>query len=265
MAVQKSVSKKLKSAAGIALLCSATSAMAIPELQLYIEGATYDTTTDTWIASGSGDLRLWTIGNVAGAGSKGSIFDVKLSIAYADGLTPTFSLTSSTTGGFGGYTDPSTPVAATFSKTVTDGSAPILGDGTSLPTHGIYGSATDWTEFLLGDFTLTDSQIGDFITSFPAASGALVGQINVYDISITGVAAGTAFHFDLYDHYLAANDAKYINAPFSHDAGGTSSTSSGGGGASTSGPIPEPGTLTLMGAAILGGLFQYRRRSQPRV
>lgn len=36
----------------------------------------------------------------------------------------------------------------------------------------------------------------------------------------------------------------------------TSSTSSGG----AAGTAPEPGTLSLLGGAILGGLFQYRRR-----
>lgn len=37
-------------------------------------------------------------------------------------------------------------------------------------------------------------------------------------------------------------------------------TSSGG--IISSGPIPEPGTLSLLGAAILGGLFSYQRRRQ---
>lgn len=39
----------------------------------------------------------------------------------------------------------------------------------------------------------------------------------------------------------------------------TSTTSSG-----ASGTAPEPGTLSLLGGAILGGLFQYRRRQQAR-
>lgn len=51
----------------------------------------------------------------------------------------------------------------------------------------------------------------------------------------------------------------------SSTSGGTSTTSSTSGGTSTSnGTIPEPGTLTLLGVAILGGLFQYRRRQQLR-
>jgi hypothetical protein len=250
--------KTLSKASVLALmgLVAAPSAVAVPLLQLYIEGATYNSGSQTWVYSGTDPLRLWAIGNVDGEGGKGSIFDVKLSIAYADGLAPTFTLTPSTTGNYGGYADPSTPAAPTYNQTVTDGSAPLLGDGTSLPTHGIYGSGTDWQEFLLGDFTLTDSQMADFVTSFPAATGDPKGQINVYQFGVTGVAAGTVFHFDLYDHISAANDARYIFAPFSHDAGG----SSGNGDIPSTGPVPEPGMASLLGIGLLGQAWLLSRR-----
>lgn len=42
-------------------------------------------------------------------------------------------------------------------------------------------------------------------------------------------------------------------------------TSSGSGGGGGSGGIPEPGTLSLFGAAILGGFFYSRRRQQSNV
>jgi hypothetical protein len=48
-------------------------------------------------------------------------------------------------------------------------------------------------------------------------------------------------------------------APYSHDAQG-SSTSTGYPG--SNGTAPEPGTLTLFGIGILGGLFAHRRRRQ---
>jgi hypothetical protein len=59
-------------------------------------------------------------------------------------------------------------------------------------------------------------------------------------------------HFDVYDHVGAATDAKYIFAPFSHDGEGDGCCT----------PVPEPGTVSLLGSALaaLGGAFSMRRR-----
>ena len=62
-------------------------ANAVPILQLYLEGATYDFATESWVlapggSSGGDPFRLWAIGNVAGPGGAGTISDVRLSIAY---------------------------------------------------------------------------------------------------------------------------------------------------------------------------------------
>jgi VPDSG-CTERM motif len=214
----------------LSLLLAPPSAQAIPLLQLYIEGATYDSTSETWVAnfSSSDTLRLWAIGNVTGPGSKGSIFDVKLALAYDVADSPTITLTPSATGGYGGFTDPSTPGAATFIQTKTDGSVPKLGDGSNLASHGEYGAGTAWSEYGLGNFTLSDSPSGDFISSFPTP-GANGFQINVYDITITGT---DSVHFDLYDHYQSKQGAKVVNkyvfAPFSHDAEGERKVPDGG-------------------------------------
>jgi len=89
--------KKLLTILGMCAFCGG-SAHAIPALQLYIEGAVYDVATDTWIGSGTGPVRLWTIGNV---GDFGAISSVKLAIAYSAADTPTFTLTPSTTGNYG--------------------------------------------------------------------------------------------------------------------------------------------------------------------
>jgi hypothetical protein len=240
-------------------LALANTAGAIPGLQLYLEGATYDTGSETWVLTTTDPFKLWVIGNINGPGGVGTISDVKLSIAYASGLSPTFTLTPTTTGGLGGFFDPSTPADAAFSKTVTDGSSPILGDGSSLPSHGIYGAGTSWTEYILGDFTLQDSPMADFVTAFPSAPAAATGQINVYEILVTGVAEGTSFHFDTYDHIVGGGgNLRYINAPFSHDAGGTDSTD---GTDTTDITIPEPNGLGLLGAALLAaGLIRRRAK-----
>lgn len=250
-------------AAAACLIGDAQSAWAIPELQLYVEGGAYDPTTETWVVDYTigTPLRLWTIGNVAGSGGKGTIHDVKLAVAYDSASGVSIGLTPSTTGGLGGFTDPSTPIAAVFSKTVTDGSTPTLSDGSSLPTHGVYGSGTDWQEFLLGDFSLTDSPVADFISVFPSAPAVPEGQINVYEVLVTGT---DHVHFDLYNSVISGTKVRAVNAPFSHDGEGNGEEPPpppGGGPGPGPGPVPEPVTavMSAIGLAALGTNLARRR------
>ena len=245
-----------------ALICVffASSGYGAPALQLYLEGGTYDDATDSWVltpagSSGGAPFRIWTIGNV---GSKGTISDVRLSVAYlASDLGLEITMTPSQVGGlgvgtFGGVDDPFfppdsplpiTPVKQTAVSTslgliavgteidgvvagvdvngatiiVNEDAVPLLGDGSDLPSHGIFGPGVVWQEFALGDFALTDSHIGDFIGGFPTELKANAGQINAYDVSVIG-GWGATLHFDLYDTIAAKNHAKAKFAPFSHDA-----------------------------------------------
>lgn len=253
-----------------AIAMSNSKAHAVPFLQLYIEGATYDSSggEETWVfdLSGGSSFRLWAIGNVAGPGGAGSIFDVKLSAVYDTSIGDLeIFLTPSTTSGFNGFTDPSTPGIPVNNGT-NIGGLPKLGDGSDLPSHGEYdknGTTRTWQEFLLGDFDLTDSPIEDFITTVPTATSSNQGQINVYDVSIA-LAAGNTFsgplsvHFDLYNHYFSEvnGNAKFVNAPFSHD-----SASDGGDADATPGIVPEPSSLALFGIGAIGlAVFAGRRR-----
>ncbi len=207
----------------------ATNSFAVPNLQLYLEGSTYDQTSETWVLKSPEPFKLWVIGY-------GGVYDVKLSIVYDSQVNPTFTFTPSTTNGYGGFTDPSVPSTPTYSKTVSDGSTPVMGDGSSLPDHGAFGTGQTWQEFKLGDFVKTDSPVADFSTTFPSPT-LFTGQINVYSISVSGVPADTEFHFDAYDHiYLNNAKVKYVNAPFSHDAGFTT--------------VPEPSIVLLFGIGV---------------
>jgi len=225
-------------------------AQAVPMLQLYIEGAQYDIGSETWVLSGdTSTVRLWTIGYATT-----TIYDVRLSVAYQSATDPTFTLTPSITGGYEGFADLSLPAAVTTSPPFLSGvvgetipSLPVLSDGTSLQTHGIYEPGVHWQEFKLGDFTLSDSPTGDFQYDVPTPDFTKMGQINVYEVSLTGVADPLAVHFDLFDHTGASNRAKARVVPFSHDA--------------ETNPIPEPASLlvwSVIGAAA--GLGALRRR-----
>jgi len=58
-----------------------SAALALPELQLYLEGGSYNTLTESWELSGVDTARLWVIGDV---GAKGPLYNVMLYAAYAE-------------------------------------------------------------------------------------------------------------------------------------------------------------------------------------
>lgn len=241
-------------------LCATVPAQAIPALQLYVEGATYDSATQTWVLDDGFDFRLWAIANITGpGGSAGVIDDVRLAVAYPSAAGVSVALTGTRTGGTGsylGFTDPSVAPGAPVSfgpancpgtahpAVVTDGSSPTLGNCSALPAHGIYGAGTYWQEFALGDMggaaAPADSPIGDFISAFPTPIGSDKAVIHAYDVSVAGLAESQFVHFDLYNHFEAGNHTRVRFAPFSHDA-------SGGGG-----QVPEPSVALLLLAGLLG-------------
>ena len=160
------------------------SAEAVPALQLYVEGAIYDSLTETWVSTSLTDFDLQVIG------ADNPIEDVYLAIAVPTGESGTITINSTAIGPFSSGT-------------------PITGDGTYLPYHGIYPA--DFATYFMGDFGLVQT----VYDMQPGETGSALGEIKTVSVSIYGYSWA---HFDAYDHILSSSKIQYVFAPFSHDA-----------------------------------------------
>ena len=221
------------------------SSWAIPNLQIYIPGATYDNATETWIIN-SYQYQLWVIG------AQLNVYDVKIALAFptneigsidvawlnpsnADYGTGTVNSLNLNESGAMSYTAYQASYASVDPDPSTYGfgenSTPQMGDGSDLPPHGVF--PTDFYEYFIGDFGLSET-VQNYIPGDEWGDTAL-GQIKKFDISVDGY---SVVDIVAYDHViLGKNKAQYKFSPFSHDGNNT---------------VPEPTTLLLLGFGLIG-------------
>ncbi|HSG98602.1 MAG TPA: choice-of-anchor N protein, partial [candidate division Zixibacteria bacterium] len=170
----------------LATIVAASDAYAIPALQVYIPGATYDVATETWIVGGS-DFTVWVV-------AAEPMYNVSLTVSLGPDEDP-----------FAGSVDVGGTVytGADF----TNGAHPLLAP------HGIF--PTDYVDHAIGNLTAGTDPIADFTNGYVHGVTPLnkLGTIAMIDISITGF---QTVHFDAWG-YNASGQFKF--APFSHDGG----------------------------------------------
>ncbi len=209
-----------------AMLILASSSFAVPNLQLYIPGGSYNSSSETWVTSAS-SFEVWV---VAANLNHGDIYDINLVASLMSGEAPMNGGLTITP--FGGS-------ATTFDASDYAYGTPPIGD--PLPSHGIF--PTNYVQMLVANKT-TD---GPFVTvpDYTSSTGSNnYGQIFKFNVSTTY----DYVHFDAYGYYNCP-DGRRIFAPFSHDAErGTP-------------PVPEPATMLLFGIGMAGaGIYRKFRK-----
>ena len=263
MNIQLNVKKWNVAAFILTSTLSATSALALPSLQLGGDGSSdwiYNTVTETSVASGTNTFTLNAYANAKK--TDGGVFSGGGKYAWSDDdtdddryayLVAAAAPKSSNTNAFD-ITVTGTGTGVSF---VTSGyGTPPLEDGVA--GHGIYKTYFEIYEFQF------DGAIGDIGNVQDGTTNEGKGYTEALGINIISVIPDTAgVHFDLFTvggdgRYepptetgtdLKNNDLKNLVenfAPWSHDAGWNCCTT-----------VPEPGVLALVGLGLAG--FGFRK------
>ena len=221
---------------------SSTQVLAIPALQLTINGGTYDTTTETTVTSD----KIFDLYSLLTADSAEG--DYRLSIAVVPALTV------GAGGDYGSFTLNGTVFDVTGDMVFGTPPLDTFGRPDSLPTHGIYD--TYYTEF---GFNFNSAQASN---PYDVTDTGNIGVIPVagtgafwkmFEFNVTELTANTLLHFDLYrvDPTTGTLFSANSFAPFSHDA--------------EDGPqgnnVREPQSLILLVMGLIVSVFASRRNS----
>lgn len=210
-------------------LLAAPSLMAVPALQLYIEGATYDDVTDTWVTSSS-NFTLWVVASHLDKKNNGTLYDIGFSAALGEGVDPASGSMTVT---------PTSPTAGP--PTTYNGGDFIWGTpppSDPMPAHGIF-PASYVTQHVADNSPLDPNDwfpVQDYIAGSDGGTD-IYGYMWGFNIQTTY----SYLHFDAFGFY-DDQFGKRVFAPFSHDAE----------------MVPEPATALLMGLGLMGAGI-YRR------
>ncbi|MEK7273829.1 MAG: choice-of-anchor N protein [Candidatus Desantisbacteria bacterium] len=203
------------------LLLLAGISQAIPSLQLYIPGSTYNPLTETWVTNDT-NFELQVLG-ASSPDSAQYIKDVNLYVAINEGekdLAGAYVKINGSSITFDTYGNPFTP------------------------GHGIY--PTYYNTYSLPNLMV--STAGEIVNNYnPGESGSDTGDIHYLQIEYGGY---SSIHFDASGTVVSSCGTTWDRkAPFSHDAE-----------ASNPNAVPEPTTMLLIGTGLLG-ILRLRKRN----
>ena len=210
-----------------------------PVLQLGIGDGVYDPVTETVIAS-SNPFTLYAFLNDSTL--LGETFYISAAV------TPQYGPTG---GDLGSFTFDGETIDVTADMTY--GTPPIelaplnVFEAGDLSKHGIFNTYYREFDFTFNTSSQTDSfNVQDNPGMVPTAGSGM--YYVAFNVDTSGLDYPYAIHFDLYSK-SADGTSIGIFAPFSHDA---------------QSPVPEPGTLTLLGTGILaiGAAFKLRKNKK---
>lgn len=229
-----------------AILSMSTMAYAIPALQLDIVGGAYNTTTETIIAPSS----IFTLNALLNEDKDNTIGDTYFLSAA---LLPSTNIASN----YGSIKINN--IVYNVTADMIYGTPPVDALFPDLGSHGIFADFYKEISFVFPSSQFNPYNSQDNPGSTPTAGTGM--YVTSFDVDISGLNAGLGIHFDLYnedifnkynkDGSLKSTDYSTQFAPFSHDAEGSNT------------PVPEPGTMMLLGVGMLGlAVFGKRRMNK---